>query len=171
MSFGLSNTLVSFQGYISKILAEKLNIFIIVYLNGIFIYTKDLGPKYVEVVWWVLEIPRKYSLFANLKKCQFHKDWVQFLDYIVLSQDIRIEDKRIEVIKNWPELKSVQDILVFIDITNFYWCFIQGFNKIAALHTSTLKPIRSSDLAPRELGIDEIVGDSGKADDKNPSKK
>ena len=41
MPFGLSNALVSFQGYIDKILAEKLNIFIIMYLDDIFIYTKD----------------------------------------------------------------------------------------------------------------------------------
>ena len=43
MPFWLSNILPSFQGYINKILAKKLNIFIIVYLNNIFIYTKDPG--------------------------------------------------------------------------------------------------------------------------------
>lgn len=41
MSFKLSNTLVSFQGYINKILAKKFNIFVIVYLDDIFIYTKN----------------------------------------------------------------------------------------------------------------------------------
>ena len=43
MSFGLSNAPASFQGYINKILAKKLDIFVIVYLDNIFIYTKDLG--------------------------------------------------------------------------------------------------------------------------------
>ena len=37
------NALASFQGYINKILAEKLGIFIIVYLNNILIYIKDLN--------------------------------------------------------------------------------------------------------------------------------
>ena len=37
--FGLSNALASFQGYINKILVEKLDIFVIVYLDDIFIYT------------------------------------------------------------------------------------------------------------------------------------
>lgn len=41
MSFGLSNTSASFQCYINKILVKKLNIFIIVYLDDIFIYTED----------------------------------------------------------------------------------------------------------------------------------
>ena len=42
MLFGLSNTPASFQGYINKILAKKLNVFIIVYLNNILIYIKKL---------------------------------------------------------------------------------------------------------------------------------
>lgn len=72
MSFGLSNAPTSFQGYINKIPVEKLDIFVILYLDNIFIYTIDLGPGYVDAVWWVMEILQKYSLFVNLKKCCFH---------------------------------------------------------------------------------------------------
>ena len=49
--FGLSNAPVSFQCYINKILAEKLDIFVIVYLNDILIYTEDQGQGHVEAVW------------------------------------------------------------------------------------------------------------------------
>lgn len=41
MLFKLFNALASFQKYTNKILIKKLNIFIIKYLNNIFIYTKD----------------------------------------------------------------------------------------------------------------------------------
>ena len=41
MPFGSSNAPASFQGYINKILAEKLDVFIIFYLDDILIYTKD----------------------------------------------------------------------------------------------------------------------------------
>ncbi len=43
MPFGLSNIPASFQGYINKILAEKLDIFVVIYLDDILIYTKDSG--------------------------------------------------------------------------------------------------------------------------------
>ena len=43
MPFGLFNVPTSFQGYINKILAKKLDIFVIVYLDDILIYTKGLG--------------------------------------------------------------------------------------------------------------------------------
>ena len=51
MRFGLSNPPASFQGYINKILAKKFDIFVIVYLNNIFIYTKYPGQAHVDAVW------------------------------------------------------------------------------------------------------------------------
>ena len=50
MPFRLSNVPASLQGYINKILTKKLNIFVIVYLNNIFIYTKDPGQAHIDVV-------------------------------------------------------------------------------------------------------------------------
>ena len=99
MPFGLTNAPASFQGYINKILAEKLNIFVIVCLDDILIYTEDDGDSHVAAVRWVLEQLRKFSLYANLKKCQFHQDEVWFLGYVVSSKGIYMEDKQIEAIK------------------------------------------------------------------------
>ena len=41
MLFGLSNAFASFQSYINKILIEKLDVFVIIYLNDIVIYTEN----------------------------------------------------------------------------------------------------------------------------------
>ena len=124
MSFGLSNAPAIFQEYVNKILAEKLDIFVIVYLDDILIYTKDPGQPHVEAVRWVLDQLRKHSLFANLKKCRFHQDEVRFLGYVVSSKRIRMEVKRIKVVKDWPEPKLVCDIQVFLGFANFYRQFI-----------------------------------------------
>ena len=105
--FGLTNALASFQGYINKIIAEKLDIFVIVYLDDILIYTKDDGDGHVIAVQWILEQLRNFSPYANLKKCQFHQDEVWFLGYVVSSKGICMEDKQIEVVKQWPEPQSI----------------------------------------------------------------
>ena len=52
--FGLTNAPAIFQGYINKILVEKLNVFIIMYLNNILIYTENNGKGYVQAVRWFL---------------------------------------------------------------------------------------------------------------------
>ena len=43
MPFGLTNALAIFQDYINKILVEKFNVFVIVYLDDILIYIKNKG--------------------------------------------------------------------------------------------------------------------------------
>ena len=42
MLFGFFKALTIFQRYVNKILAKNLSIFVIIYLNNILIYTKDL---------------------------------------------------------------------------------------------------------------------------------
>ena len=110
MLFGLSNALATFQEYVNKILAEKLDIFVIVYLDNILIYTENLGQQYIEAIWWVLDQLRKYSPFANLKKYYFYQNEVCFLRYIVFSKRISIKVEQIKVVIKWPEPKSVRDI-------------------------------------------------------------
>ena len=164
MPFGLSNAPATFQGYINKILAKKLDVFVIVYLDDILIYIEDPGQPHVNAIYWVLDQLRKYSLFANLKKCRFHQDEIRFLGYVVSSKDISMEAERIEVIKEQPEPKSVRDIQVFPGFANFYQRFIQDFSKIAApfmlmLKTTVLSQMLVVDKVIATNEIDGIEGD------------
>ena len=88
--FGLTNVRASFQGYINKILAEKVDIFVIMYLDDILIYTKNDGNGHDAAVQWVPKQLKKFLLYVNLKKCRFHQDEVRFLGYMVFSKGIRI---------------------------------------------------------------------------------
>ena len=55
MSFSFSNASTNFHEYINKILAIKLNIFIIVYLDNILVYTKDPSQPHVHYMHWILK--------------------------------------------------------------------------------------------------------------------
>ncbi len=50
MPFRLTNAPATFQGYINKILAEKLDIFVIVYLDDILIYTENEGKEHLQAI-------------------------------------------------------------------------------------------------------------------------
>ena len=124
MPFGLFNTPATFQEYVNKILAEKLDIFVIVYLDDILIYIENPGQLHIEAVYWVLDQLWKHFFFANLKKCRFYQDEIRFLGYVILSKGISMEAERIEVVKDWLKLKSVRNIQVFLGFANFYRRFI-----------------------------------------------
>ena len=74
-------------------MAKKLDIFIIVYLDNISIYIENPGQGYIKAVRWVLDVLKRHGLFANLKKCWFYKDEDCFLGYIVLAQEVKMEDE------------------------------------------------------------------------------
>lgn len=107
MFFGLFNALASFYGYINKIWAEKFNIFVIVYLDNIVIYTKDSSYSYVSAIWQSLKIFQKYNLFANLNKYYFYQNKVRFLSFNVSSKKICKKNKKIKVVKNWFKPKLI----------------------------------------------------------------
>ena len=50
MPLSLSNATASFLEYVNKILAEKLDGFIIIYLDDILTYTVDVGQGQVKAV-------------------------------------------------------------------------------------------------------------------------
>ena len=156
MPFRLSNALTRLQDYINKILAEKFDIFVIVYLDKIFIYIKDEIQGHVEEIWWVLDLLRKNGLFVNLKKCWFHQDEIWFQGYIVSANGVQIEDEKIETVKNWPKPKSIKNIQVFLKFTNFYWRFIQGFSRIAGPLTSIFRTSSTTRSAKNLLQINVI---------------
>ena len=50
MFFRLIYSSATFQDYINKIMTEKLDIFIIVYFNNIFIYIESKKKEYVKAI-------------------------------------------------------------------------------------------------------------------------
>ena len=90
MSFSLINAPASFQSYIHEVLCKYLNIFVIVFLNDILIYSteKSQHKQYVRTVLKALLVA---ELFIKLLKCLFSVKCVPFLRYVIT--DIRVEMK------------------------------------------------------------------------------
>ncbi len=66
------------------------------------------------------------------------------MGFVVLTQGIRIEEEKIEAVRDWPEPQSVRDIQVILGFANFYRRFIRNFSRIAAPFTSILRTTNKS---------------------------
>ena len=64
---------------------------------------------------------------------------VEFLGFVVGPEGVKMNPAKVSAITEWPKLKSVHDIRVFLGLTNFYCRFIKNFSKIASPITSLLK--------------------------------
>ena len=71
MSFKLINASAMFQTYINNVLREYLNVFVIIYLNNILVYSKN-KKNYKKHVKQILNTLKKVDLRIILEKNQFH---------------------------------------------------------------------------------------------------
>ncbi len=97
MSFNLINASITFQIFVNNVLQRHLNQFIIVYLNDILVYSK-MKKEHVQHVKKVLQTLKKVDLRIKSEKSEFHVQNVQFLRFIVMSQSLRMNSKKIEVV-------------------------------------------------------------------------
>ena len=138
MPFGLTNAPASFQGYVNEALREYLDVFCVVYLDDILIYSSSLEEHVVHVR-KILQQLLKNGLRAKPEKCQFHVREIGFLGFIISSTGVSMEPDRISTIVDWPTPTSVHDIQVFLGFANFYRRFIQGYSRIALPITALLR--------------------------------
>ncbi len=138
MPYELSNSPSVFQGFMNEVFREFLHKFVIVYIDDILIYSRNLAEHRHHVT-QVLEQLRKHHLYLKLKKCEFHRPVVQFLGYIVSADGIQMDQGKIQAIRDWPQPQSVKELQRFFGFANFYRRFIQNFSLLSAPLTSMLR--------------------------------
>ena len=138
MPFGLVNAPATFQTMMNEILGEFLDQGVVVYIDDILIYSQTL-EDHVILVQKVLQRLRKYRMAISLEKSVFHVKKVNFLGYVVATDGVTMNEKKVDSIKFWKALASVRDIQIFIGFANFYRRFIKNFSAICAPITNLLK--------------------------------
>ena len=138
MSFELTNTSATCQKLINNILQKHLNIFVIAYLNDISIYFKT-EEKYIKHVSIVLKLLMQKNLLLKSKKCKFHKKEMNFLNFIIGNDTIRMNSVKVQAVKKLEILINSTEVLSFIDFTNYNRKFIKEYFKKAIPLTDLTK--------------------------------
>ncbi|MBW0577551.1 hypothetical protein O181_117266 [Austropuccinia psidii MF-1] len=88
MPFGLPNAPATFQNLVNDILQDLLNVYVVVYLHEIMVFSKS-EEEHITHVSTVLSRLRANHLFAKASKCLFHVSSVQYPGYAVLLKASR----------------------------------------------------------------------------------
>jgi hypothetical protein len=138
MPFGLCNAPGTFQHYMNDTFREFLDIFLVVYLDDLLIYSPDLKThkKHVRMV---LERLQEAGLFLKPSKCQFHVQEVEFLGFVISGEGVKMDPAKVDAVTSWPAPKSPHDVRMFLGLANFYRRFIRAFSKLATPLTRLLK--------------------------------
>ena len=109
MPFRLTNAPATCQELINNVLRVHLDKTVVAYLNDILVFSKTL-EEHIPHVTEVLECLDKADLRLKPKKCEWHKEEVEFLGFVVGRNGVKMSNKKIQVVKDWPKLTTVKGI-------------------------------------------------------------
>ncbi|KAG5726085.1 hypothetical protein E4T56_gene1635 [Termitomyces sp. T112] len=110
MPFGMTNSPATFQYFMNDIFHDMNNIFVIIYLDDILIYSN---------------LPAEHS-----EHCSFHTVEVEYLGVIVTPDSVRMDPTKVDAILNWPSPQNVKEVQSFLGFANFYRRFIDNYSRI-----------------------------------------
>ena len=139
MSFELTNASTIYQEMINDALREHLNVFVIAYFDDILIYFRIL-PKHKQHVRTILQCLKQRRLLLKLEKCEFHQFDVEFLEFVIKIQEVRMNLVKLKTIKNWSQSTNIKEVQAFLEFVNYNRKFIKDyFKKVIPLINLTIK--------------------------------
>jgi hypothetical protein len=130
MPFGLSNAPATFQALMNKIFRDLLDIYVIIYLDDILIFsnTEEEHPNHVKEV---LRRLQANNLYCNAKKCTFHVTEIDYLGLIVLDKGVQVDQSKVTAALDWAAPRNVKNVQEFLGFVNFYRRFAPDFANVA----------------------------------------
>jgi len=129
MPMGLTNAPATFQAFMNHIFQDMTDIFIVIYLDDILIFSDSLEDHQVHVR-CVLEHLCEYDLHSKPEKCLFHMQRIEFLCFMVTPTGISMGTAKTDTVSGWLTLTNLKAVQAFLGFTNFYHRFIVGFSDI-----------------------------------------
>ncbi|GKB44593.1 putative reverse transcriptase domain-containing protein [Tanacetum coccineum] len=126
MHFGLTDTLAVFMDLMNRVCKLYLDMFVIVFINDILIYSKSKEEHEVHLK-LILELLEKEKLFRKFSKCEFWLREVRFLGHVMNSEGIHVDPSKIKAVKNWKPPKTPSEIHLFLGLAGYYRRFIANF--------------------------------------------
>ncbi|XP_059384607.1 uncharacterized protein LOC132118654 [Carassius carassius] len=87
----------------------------------------------------VLQRLRAFHLYLKAEKFSFHQPSVQFLGYNIDSSSIRMDEGKVDAVRNWPTPTTIKELQRFLGFPPFYRRFIQNYSSITNPLTSLLR--------------------------------
>ena len=129
MPFGLCNALATFQRFMQDIFGDLLDVYVVIYLDDILIYSDD-PAKHKDHVKEVLRCLRKHGLYAKAEKCEWSVQSVEYLGFHLRPDGLSMDPAKVQTVLDWPEPRKVKDVQAFLGFANFYRQFIHDYSAI-----------------------------------------
>ena len=97
----------------NDILREYLDLIAVGLLDDVIVFSESLSD-HVPHVRSILEVLRQHRLYAKLEKCEFHKDQMTFVGYLVSQQGIGMDPAKVSAVLDWPTPTTVKEVQSYL---------------------------------------------------------
>ncbi|GIL68945.1 hypothetical protein Vafri_22205, partial [Volvox africanus] len=131
LSFGLTNAPATFQAVMDRMFRPYIDRFVVCYLDDILVYSKT-REEHLEHLKLVLEVLRREQMFAKRAKCFWAQPQVEYLGHIVSATGVKMDPRKVAVVRDWPVPQNLQELRKFLGLTNYFRKFIKQYSVLAA---------------------------------------
>ena len=133
----------------NKLLRDLINTGkVAAFLDNVIVGT-ETEEGHDNIVAEVIRRLEENNLYIKLEKCKWKVREVEFLRVIIGPDGIKIEEKKVKGVVEWPTPKCVKDVQKFLGLANYYYQFIEGFASIARLLHDMVKRDKKWDWTER----------------------
>ena len=120
MFFGLTNFPATFQVMINEILRDLINTKKLAsFIDNIIVGTEE-KEEHNEIVEEVVRRMEKNDLYVKPEKCKWKVREVGFLGVVIGKDGIKMEEKKMKAVLDWPTSKSMKDVQKILGLANYY---------------------------------------------------
>ena len=119
----------------NDILREYLDLIAVGILDDVIVFFESLSD-HIPHVRSILEVLRQHKLYAKVEKCEFHKDQMTFVGYLVSKEGIGMDLAKVSAVLDWPTPKIVKEVQSYLGFANFYRKFINNYSALTTPLTS-----------------------------------
>jgi hypothetical protein len=140
MFFGLTNSPTTFQAMMNTLFRTLIaGRDLTVYMDDMAIHTgrqegeteEEHIRRHRRIVNEVLTILEENNLYLNINKCEFEQDHIDFLGVCVENNQVKMEEGKVDKVKNWTPPRNLKEVWRFLGFTGYYRYFIKGYSAIA----------------------------------------
>lgn len=138
MPFGLTNAPATFQALVDKIFGPELEPYLFKYLDDLIIVTPDFDT-HIKVLSETFDRLLKAGLTLNRDKCQFCRDELKYIGYVVNRSGLSVDPEKVSAIVNMPIPKTPRQVRSVLGMVSFYRRFIPHLSTIISPLTALTK--------------------------------
>jgi len=131
LPFGTKQSTSIFTKAVREVLGHEFDDFVSCYVDDVLIASRTL-EEHLQHIERVLRRFREKGVTVKLKKSEFIRDEVKFLGYVLGTGGIRVDEERIERIKEFKEPRNKKELLSFLGLCNYYRKFRDKYSELTA---------------------------------------